>query len=202
VADTEVGEAARIVCPNRNVTGQEGHPVVDAAVPAQRSERIKIADAVAGIADAALPGHHVRTRGRGQHAVDVGVETAAGRRHADCKLAAEDWGGEDISRTYEAKIGARAKICIEIDGDILRKLADCDLTRRGDIAAPGDRSIIIDDPDIPAWCLRDCGKTAELARKPKTHAAFVSQRAIYSRSGEYDRDERDPGDQTACAAVS
>src|SRR5262249_62129028 len=44
VTDTKIGQTVWIVGPNRNVTGDVDHPIVDALVPTQRDHRNQVAE--------------------------------------------------------------------------------------------------------------------------------------------------------------
>jgi hypothetical protein len=72
MADADIGQTARIVGTDRDISHHIRHEVVDAAVPAQRGERIQIGEAPAVVVDAPRSRDGEIAHRRRQRSIDSG----------------------------------------------------------------------------------------------------------------------------------
>src|SRR6185312_2854864 len=103
VTDAEIGKTRRIVSAGRQVSGQIGHVVVNALIPAQRKHRDKIAESRHRVVCRAGSREPDRTESSCQCRVDIRLISSVWHAQNDIGLAAQGRGCEGVTWDRETQ---------------------------------------------------------------------------------------------------
>src|SRR5262249_12864043 len=206
VPDADVRQARRVVGPDRDVSGDVSHVVMNARVPAQRRDRQDIAEASDRVADC-IKSRERQCAQRGRQRArnrprQRGAFTAVDSNGADSKLASEHRRGEGVGWHQQAEIGSRLEACVHVRGEIEGDSACLEFACAGDVGTGRHAGMIIDRCERPSRLLRSRCEAAEEAGKPEAHAAFVCGRDGRQSDDDAEKCRREGAHKGAAAAAA